>query len=64
MLMLFTQKFGTPKSKEKEDIVRLKGLCHGRLVFFGNISNREEKSFRNVAMVAKFLDDNKPKNVT
>ena len=26
-------------------------------------SNREDKSLRHVAMVAKFLDDNKPKNV-
>ena len=25
------------------------------------IVNRDEKSFRHVAMVAKFLDDNKPK---
>ena len=60
MLMLFTQKFGTSKSKRK----KLKGLCHGCLVFFVNIANREEKSLRNVAMVAKFLDDKKSKNVT
>ena len=26
-----------------------------------SVSNREEKSLRHVAMVAKFLDDNKPK---
>ena len=26
-----------------------------------NALNREEKSLRHVAMVAKFLDDNKPK---
>ena len=26
--------------------------------------NREEKSLRHVAVVAKFLDDNKPENAT
>ena len=35
---------------------------HGNANANGNgIDNREEKSLRHVAMVAKFLDDNKPK---
>ena len=30
------------------------------VLVFSQLLNREEKSLRHVAMVAKFLDDNKP----
>ena len=64
MLMLFTQKFSTSKSKEKKKYRKIKGALSRLSSFFVNIANREEKSLPNVVMVAKFLDDNKPKNVT
>ena len=40
------------------------GVSERKQVFLENISkwqSREEKSLRHVAMVAKFLDNNKPK---
>ena len=41
-------------------VVFLEGNHMATLVLWSR-DNREEKSLRHVAMVAKFLDDNKPK---
>ena len=48
-------KFGT-----ESHLVCIKKFSKSFSIVSLGVSNREEKSLRHVAMVAKFLDDNKP----
>ena len=53
--------YGMKINVKKTKVMKISKRSGEEFTIFLEGSNREKKSLRHVAMVAKFLDDNKPK---